>query len=367
VSGGPVARASKLPNVTARRASASIEDVRFIALDQHSAPEGLLTVAEHVKCVPFKVERCFIVKPSAVGTIRGQHAHRRLNQFLICSAGEVHVLVDDSTTQRVHVLRDMTAGLLVPPGIWSTQTYQSPDSTLVVLCDRPFSEADYIRDYDVFSKYVKRRREILNGTGPIRLNLGCGGRPLAGYINVDIDSVDELRARYPGRTFDDALEIVDYDIFNLPLPDASVDEIRAEALIEHLPFADEVRFFDEVMRVLKPGAKLYLTTVDFEQAVRQWLVAKDEWKDFYRNDAEAIRRQHWFGTYSYAPDNRWGYLTATLFGSQNGSGQFHTNCYSEAKLRAICRRLNLEVDGVERFQWQGDRDYMLALSARKGS
>lgn len=201
--------------------------------------------------------------------------------------------------------------------------------------------------------------------GPIRLNLGCGGRPLSDYINVDMDTLEQIRSRYPNQQFNDDLVVVQYDIFNLPYPDNSVDEIRSEGLIEHLPFVDEPRFFYEVVRVLKPGGVLYLSTVDFEMAAKQWLEAEDDWKDFYRNDPEAILNQHWFGTNTYDPINRWGYLTATFYGSQNGAGQFHTNCYSEAKLRAICKRINLNVVSVEKFQWKGNRDHMLGLNATK--
>jgi predicted SAM-dependent methyltransferase len=205
----------------------------------------------------------------------------------------------------------------------------------------------------------------MNAGAEIRLNLGCGGRPLHGYINVDMDTLEQIRARYPNQQFDDDLVVVQHDIFNLPYADAAVAEIRSEGLIEHIPFIDEPRFFHEVVRVLKPGGKVYLSTVDFEMAVKQWLAADDDWKDFYRNDPEAILNQHWFGTYTYSPTNRWGYLTATLYGSQNGAGQFHTNCYSEAKLRAICRKLGLDGVSIDRFQWKGDRDYMLGLTATK--
>ena len=110
---------------------------------------------------------------------------------------------------------------------------------------------------------------------------------------------------------------------------------------------------------------MYLSTVDFEASVKQWLAAKDDWKDFYKNDPESIMKQHWFGTYTYKPNNRWGYLLATLYGSQNGEGQFHRNCYSENKLRAICKRMNLDVVSIELFQWKGERDQMLGLTAIK--
>ena len=46
-------------------------------------------------------------------------------------------------------------------------------------------------------------------------------------------------------------------------------------------------------------------------------------------DENAIQNQFWFGTYTYKPKNRWGYLAATFYGSQNGKGQYHKNCYSK--------------------------------------
>lgn len=201
--------------------------------------------------------------------------------------------------------------------------------------------------------------------GSIRLNLGCGGSPLANYINVDMDSLETLRTRYPEQCFSDDLLVHNYDIFCLPYADGTVDEVRADSLIEHLPFVDEPRFFHEVKRVLRTGGLLRLATPDFEAAVTEWLAAKDEWKEFYRNDPEAIRNQHWFGQYSYSTENRWGYLTAMIFGSQNGEGQFHTNCYTAAKLRAMLKYLGFKEIELTRYRWKGDRDVMIQLLAEK--
>jgi predicted SAM-dependent methyltransferase len=202
-------------------------------------------------------------------------------------------------------------------------------------------------------------------TKNIKLNIGCGGRPLKGFVNIDIDTLEEIKLRYPDTVFDDDIKVFQYDIFNLPFSDETIDEIRAEGLIEHLPFIDEPRFFYEIFRVLKKGGILYISTVDFERLVNEWLDAEDNWLDFYKNDDESIKKNHWFGTYSYHAKNRWGYLTAGIFGSQNGSGQFHTNCYTEKKLHAICKKIGLKPIKIDSFRWKSDRDPMLGLTAIK--
>ena len=199
----------------------------------------------------------------------------------------------------------------------------------------------------------------------IRLNIGCGGRPLPGYVNVDFDDLETMKLRYPNQEFPDGVEIYQYDIFNLPYADGSVTEVRADSLIEHLDFFEEQKFFYEVCRVLRPGGIFEFSTTNFEEIVKLWLAAKDEWKDFYRSDDEAIAQQHWFGQYSYSTDNRWGYLCAMIYGNQNGEGQCHKNCYTVGKIRAILKRLGLEELETWHSRWKGDRDPIINVRAMK--
>lgn len=207
--------------------------------------------------------------------------------------------------------------------------------------------------------------QLNDGPAEIKLNIGCAGRPLPGYLNVDMDSLDDIKARYPKQEIPEGIEIFNYDIFSLPFSDGSVDEVRADSLVEHLSFSEESRFFYEVRRVLKPGGIFRFDTPDFEDAVKLWLDAKDEWKDFYRNDPDAIKRSHWFGQYSYGTDNRWGYLMAMIFGSQNGPGQYHKNCYTVPKIRAILEYLGFDELSISNYRWKGDRDLMIAVRAMK--
>jgi hypothetical protein len=120
-----------------------------------------------------------------------------------------------------------------------------------------------------------------------------------------------------------------------------------------------------VKRVLHPGGILQLSTPDFEEAIKLWISAKDEWKEFFRNDSDAIANEHWFGNYSYSTDNRWGYLMAMIFGSQNGAGQFHKNCYTLPKIRAILKHLDFDELAISQYRWKGNRDLMIFVRAKK--
>lgn len=199
----------------------------------------------------------------------------------------------------------------------------------------------------------------------IKLNLGCGDNILEGYINIDMDDHAMLARRYPHHDFSHAPEIYRFDIFNLPFADGTIDEVRAESLIEHLSFKEEPLFFNEVKRILRPGGLFQFSTSDFEAVVKLWLAAKDEWKAFYRNDPEAIYQEHWFGQYSYSTDNRWGYLCAMIYGSQNGNGQYHKNCYTIPKIRAILNHLGFEELEIYHFKWKGERDPMILVRCKK--
>lgn len=201
----------------------------------------------------------------------------------------------------------------------------------------------------------------------IKLNLGCAGRLLAGYINIDLDSLEAIKRRYPSENIPEGVEIYQYDIFNLPFADGSVMEVRADSLLEHLSFLEEPKLFYEIKRVLGPNGVFIFSVPDFEDTVKLWLAAKDEWKDFFRNDPEAIAQQHWFGQYSYSTKSRWGYLTASIFGPQNSPGQFHKNCYTVSKIRAILSHLNFKEEEISYYRWKGDRNLMISVKALKQS
>ena len=121
-----------------------------VALQTVPERDSLLAVATSGKQIPFPVQRAFLVRADADAVKRGEHAHRRLHQFMICVAGEVEVTIDDGAHRRSHVLDSIAHGLHVPPLVWAEQCYRRKGTVLLVLCDAPYEEGDYIRDYDEF-------------------------------------------------------------------------------------------------------------------------------------------------------------------------------------------------------------------------
>ena len=120
---------------------------------------GALSVAEAAsESVPFDINRVYYIYGARNGAQRGAHAHTTLKQVLICVYGKIEVSLDDGKGDvRTTVLDDPGCGLFVGPGMWRTMKWLQDDSVLLVLASEHYNEADYIRDYDEFIEYGKRR------------------------------------------------------------------------------------------------------------------------------------------------------------------------------------------------------------------
>ncbi|MBN8473928.1 FdtA/QdtA family cupin domain-containing protein [Sulfuritalea sp.] len=124
-------------------------DANPISFPKHVDENGVLCVYEAGRHVPFDIRRVFTVSARA-GDVRGDHAHRKCSQLLVCLSGEIRVVCDDGRKVSHHLLDSVEHGLLVPPGIWAREDYMSDGAVMMVLCDRAYEEEDYIRDYDEF-------------------------------------------------------------------------------------------------------------------------------------------------------------------------------------------------------------------------
>ncbi len=89
--------------------------------------------------LPFRPQRIFTINGVPPGTVRGCHGHQTCAQLLVAIAGEIEVRVVQDGEHRTIVLTPDSPGLLVPAGIWFSQTYVSADAVLLVLASEPYN------------------------------------------------------------------------------------------------------------------------------------------------------------------------------------------------------------------------------------
>lgn len=116
---------------------------------------GSLTVCEFERQVPFVPRRSFMVFDVPSREVRGEHAHRRCHQFLICVRGSCAVVADDGTNKIEVTLDAPNQGLYLPPMTWGIQYKYSSDALLMVFASDYYDATDYIRSYSEFLAIVQ--------------------------------------------------------------------------------------------------------------------------------------------------------------------------------------------------------------------
>lgn len=128
---------------------------------------------------------------------------------------------------------------------------------------------DYFEDF-ILSFQIENNRlhdhilAEIPKTAQLVLDVGCGGAWLAGkllpkgkqVISMDISTTNPVKAlkAYPSAHHYGLVA----DVFSLPLREQTVDCIVASEIIEHVK--DPGLFIEQLLRVLKPGGKLIITT-----------------------------------------------------------------------------------------------------------
>ena len=125
----------------------------------HGDDRGQLIALEEMKDIPFEIKRVYYMYDTLEGVRRGFHAHKSLEQILICIHGTCKILLDNGS-EKVEVLLDKPyEGLYISNDIWREMFDFSPDAVLMVLASEYYDEADYIRNYDEFLKYIGKKKD----------------------------------------------------------------------------------------------------------------------------------------------------------------------------------------------------------------
>lgn len=136
----------------------TVKGVQLIALPWIKDLRGNLGVIEHTKALPFQPKRTFYIVDVPGLEVRGEHAHKACDQFLVCLKGSVRVTVDDGTHRDHFLLSHPSRGVYIPAGVWGMQDHYSPDAVLMVLASHEYDGSDYIRSYDRYLEYLKKKK-----------------------------------------------------------------------------------------------------------------------------------------------------------------------------------------------------------------
>jgi len=123
----------------------------------HGDVRGQLVALEEFKDIPFSIKRVYYMYDTGEGVIRGYHAHKKLEQILICIHGKCKVKLDNGKETKIVPLEKPYEGLYVTSGLWREMFDFSPDSVLMVLASELYDESDYIRNYDEFLDYISEK------------------------------------------------------------------------------------------------------------------------------------------------------------------------------------------------------------------
>ncbi|OGU34781.1 MAG: hypothetical protein A2068_00860 [Ignavibacteria bacterium GWB2_35_6b] len=126
---------------------------KLIQLPKINDPRGNLTFVEGENHIPFEIQRTFWIYDVPGGEVRGGHAKKELNEFIIALSGSFDVLVDDGINKITYTLNRSYYGLYLPNLTWRELVNFSTNAVALFLVSLPYDKEDYIYHYDEFLKH----------------------------------------------------------------------------------------------------------------------------------------------------------------------------------------------------------------------
>lgn len=130
-------------------------EVRTYTFPPHGDDRGQLVAIEAMKDLPFEIKRVYYIYDTLTGVRRGFHAHKCLQQILLCVNGSCKIHLDNGTDTAEVTLDKPNVGLYISNNMWREMYDFTPGTVLLVLASEYYDEADYIRNYEDFIKMIK--------------------------------------------------------------------------------------------------------------------------------------------------------------------------------------------------------------------
>lgn len=134
-------------------------EIKTFTFAPHGDDRGQLVAIEAMKDLPFEVKRVYYIYDTLPGVRRGFHAHKCLQQVLLCVNGCCKIHLDDGSETAEVILDKPNEGLYISNNMWREMYDFTPGTVLLVLASEYYDEADYIRNYDEFLKMIREETQ----------------------------------------------------------------------------------------------------------------------------------------------------------------------------------------------------------------
>lgn len=133
-----------------------MDKAQLISFEKKNTGKGDLTMFQDGSGLPFSVGKVVTIQGMNADTVRGQHAHHKMQEIVIALQGGCDIEIDDGKTKESFTIDDPNTALFIPPQVWRTLRKFQPDTILLLIADLPYdeTETDYIRDYEEFVRLV---------------------------------------------------------------------------------------------------------------------------------------------------------------------------------------------------------------------
>jgi hypothetical protein len=130
------------------------DKIRIIALPKIDDYRGNLSFIEEKIHIPFKIQRVYWIYDVPGGEIRGSHAFKKNEEFIVALSGSFDLILNDGKEQQRFSLNRSFYGIYVPKMTWRKLENFSTNSLALILASDKYSETDYIRDFDKYLKLI---------------------------------------------------------------------------------------------------------------------------------------------------------------------------------------------------------------------
>ena len=127
---------------------------RIINLPKILDKRGNLSIIEEDKQIPFKIARSYWIYDVPGGEVRGGHAYKENQEFIVALSGSFDVILDNGIEKKIYHLNRSYYGLYVPKGWWRSMENFSTNSLALILASTVYNREDYIYDYEEFKKTI---------------------------------------------------------------------------------------------------------------------------------------------------------------------------------------------------------------------